>query len=782
MADRQANSEVRHPFARWRSSDLALALVLAGALATMLAVVNWHYAIVYWLFWRFLLVAGLAVGWAVSCLSGGYFLLGKLRLPLESAVTEAVLAFPLGVLAFQSAIFVLGLVHLLGVVTFFVLPLVFLGAGRDHLRRAARACRSGLLPPRNFVHLAMTLFGVAGVAVLYFQILSPASLHWDARWYHLPLGQLYALQGGIWRSPERWWLAGYPHGASLLYAWAFLLPHVLLFDQLELCLHIELVVFLGTIASIPTLVRHLVSGVKTEGTWAAIFLFPGIFLYDSNLAGAADHIAALFCIPITIALIRLWRRWEVGEAILFGAFIGAALIAKYSVWMMLFLPGLLFLIRAVGLGLARRRGGGDPAPFVVRPLLAGLATILIVSAQHWLKNWIWYGDPLYPILAETLHVKPWSAEASASYHLFDSFHFAPPPGWEGLRDALQSAATFAFIPNDWPVFHRNVPVFGFLFSLSALCLPFVRAGARLWLTYLGVLISIVFWYLTTHQDRYLQSWLPVMVACTVSTLGLAWQRRTLAVRGLIIALLGFQIVWGGDVPFFPTHNLINDSPIRLVSGFLASGFLRTPNRLRLFGDEGLVAERLPRDANLLVHETNMHVGFGVRAVNDQWQSRISYAALASPAAIYRELADMKVTHLVWEAKATGWNSVGSDLAFMSFVLNHAVEPEVFGTFTLARFPAAPPPETFNDRVAVLACNNPFSNGFYRIHDLIIPAPGRPWAVPEAPVSDPQTAIRQADFIVVDPGCMPAIPPEIAAQFHPPYLNVRSPLQIYIRRR
>lgn len=766
---------------RLRSSNVPLVVALLAALGLLLGATNFHYPIAAWLVWRYLWVGGLAVLWAASCLSCGYWLSRRLRVRLESRALGAALAFPLGVLAFQLAIFLLGVVGVLGALVFVLLPLGFMALGARQMVEMARTVRATARPPATFTELAVVLFGVAGVGLLYFQILSPEAMHWDARWYHLPIGQQYALQGSVRGTPEAWWLDGYPHSGSLLYAWAFMLPRALLFDRLELCLHLEFVVFLATIASIPVLVRQLAPQVEGRGTWAAIFLFPGILLYDSNLAGAADHLAALWCIPVVLTLIRVWRRWDVTEALLFGAFMGAGMASKYSAWAMLVFPGVLFLTRAAWLTLGRITGRDRTSRRLLPPFLVVIGMTLLISAQFWLRNWICYGDPMYPLLHDVLPSKYWSPEASASFSVFKGFALPPAPGWQGVRDALLTMFTFAFIPNDWPVFHRNVPVFGFLFTLSMFCLPVIRASARLWLTYLGLLLAMFFWYMTIHQDRYLQVWLPAMAACAVATFGLVWRRGNLPVRALVTALVAFQIFWGGDVPFFPTHNLINDSPIRLASSFLASGFLHKQNRLRLFGDEGLVAEHLPRDANLLIHETNMHVGFGVRAVNDQWQGRISYAALESPAAIYRELASMEVTHLLWETRMSGWNSLGHDLAFLGFALNYARERVTLGQFNVAGFAAGPPPETFNNRVAVLGCSTPYVNGIYRLGRMMVPDPGRPWASPDSPLGDPAEAVRSAGFLVVDPGCTPQLPQDVATLFHPPMSLVRGPLQLYIRR-
>jgi hypothetical protein len=177
----------------------------------------------------------------------------------------------------------------------------------------------------------------------------------------------------------------------------------------------------------------------------------------------------------------------------------------------------------------------------------------------------------------------------------------------------------------------------------------------------------------------------------------------------------------------------------------------------------------------------MHIGFGARAVNDQWQGLLSYAALSSPAAIYRELAPMKITHIVWESNVSGWNSLGHELAFLGFALNYAVDPVPVGRFNLARFPTVAPQDQFNERVAVIACGNPYANGLYNVSRLMVPDPAQPWASPDAPLGDPPAAIRGAGFLVIDPACAPPLPADIATLFHPP-VNYAGGKQMYARRR
>jgi len=774
-----AGGPAQAPGRRWRARLLTTmqSLALLAGIIIFLAVVNQHYAIGRWLFWHYLGVSVLSGIWVAACASVGCLLASRFKIATCTKPEDLVLAFPLGVLAFELSIFVIGLAGLLSSLTFFLLPVVFLFSGAGRLRDIFAGWRR-LPPARNAVELAVIVFGVVGIGLLYFQILSPAPFSWDARWYHLPIAEQYALWGKIRPFPEGWWLSAYPHAASFIYTWAFLLPVDSLFDKLELCVHLELAVFLATIASIPALVRMLIPGTSARMAWAAIFLFPGIFLYDGNLHAGADHMAALWCIPLTLVLVRFWKTWSVRDGALLGAFAAAILISKYSAWGILFFAALVVLVRAVWLWLRGRYGRNEPK--VLPAFLAAGGTALLLSTPHWLKNWICYGDPLFPILYRWFDVRPWSAESPASFRLFVSFTFPPKPGWEGVEDALLNTITFSFKPNNWWAFHRDVPVLGSLFTLTTLCLPFVRANARLWMSYLGIMVSMVAWYLMNHQDRYLQAWLPIMAGATLATLMLLWRTRQRIVQALIVVLVGAQLVWGGDVPFFPTHNLVYDSPLRVQSNFLASGFLRTPHRLRPYAGVGEVGESLPRDAVVLVHEIQLQMGLGVRVVQDQWQGRISYPSLKTPGAIYDALKSLDVTHLVWERESmSGWNSIASDLAFANFAFNHGVDAQSVDKFMVARLPDTRPPESINDKVAMLTCRGPYGAGWYNLTDLVVPDPGKPWASPRSPIDDVDKAVQDAGFLVVDPGCHPKLPDAVDSVFHRPFS--RDSLKLYVRK-
>ena len=127
--------------------------------------------------------------------------------------------------------------------------------------------------------------------------------------------------------------------------------------------------------------------------------------------------------------------------------------------------------------------------------------------------------------------------------------------------------------------------------------------------------------------------------------------------------------------------------------------------------------------------------------------------------------------------ASGWNSVASDLAFMNFALNFGVEPVFIDRYAVARMPSVPPPASINDKVAMLTCRGPYAAGLYRLTDLVVPDPGRPWAPLRAPITNVDVAVAEAGFLVVDPNCHPNLPGIVDRLFHRPF--PRSSQKLYV---
>jgi hypothetical protein len=718
-----------------------------------------HYPLSQWLVWRYLgywLLLGVV---SLACVSSGYRVIGWLAPGAMPLRERLVTSFAVGLLLFSGGIFGGGLLHLLGWPLFVALPagLFALGA-RDlwrlgrHLWPAMQRARGAWSPWR----LAAWGAGLVAVLLVYASILSPDSLGYDARWYHLPIAEHYAAQGRIARFPEGWFLGAYPHLSSYLYTWAFLMPKSQLFDHVELSYHLEFLCFLWALAAIPSLVRALLPGERAATSWVSRFLFPAIFLYDANLNGGADHVAALWSIPIATTLLRAWQRLTPGRIALFTAMLSGAILTKYSVYCILPFPVLLFCVRCL-MTVARPRPG-EARSTGARALGIALLSGAAFTSPHWLKNWAWYGDPFYPILHARLGgLHPWSPLGAVRLaHLNGMVHPAA-AGWAGVQESLKTTLTFSFVPNDWDIFHKDWPVFGSLFTLTLFTLPFLRRTGRIWLAQLGGMSAVFIWYEIHHYDRFLQIVVPWMAGATAATLLLLWRSHA-AVRVALVPLVGLQILAGLDVPFYPTHNLLHDTPLHAAMKLAASGFLHTPNRLNVSEFYGEMGRLIPEDATVLVHESPIHLGLRTPTVNDEWQGGLDYGALRTPKAIHQALRSLGVTHVVLETlRSHGRDSWAADLAFFRYFAGHCEGQATAGWLSLARLPATPPPETTDESVLYLGCG-PYKPGYYDASQLSLQSTGGPLPVPRRPGSAATaTSQPRPAMIVHEQRCGGALP-------------------------
>jgi hypothetical protein len=519
---------------------------------------------------------------------------------------------------------------------------------------------------------------------------------------------------------------------------------------------------------------------RSRGTlaWAARFLFPGVLLYDSSVSLGADHVAALFLPPLFTLLVRAYRELSPRLLVLLVTMLAGGVLVKYTSSMMLApVPVAVVAGRAVYLGVQSLRGR---VPVSIRrswylgPLAAAGAGLML-TAPHWLKNWIWYADPLYPSLHRYLTPRPWTEDAADLFEYgYKEYQFwRPPRTLDGFVQTLKALATFSFIPNDYARYHGKVPVFGSLFTLGALCLPFLKDKRRLVLLYLCVHVSLFVWYWTHHQDRYLQTLLPWIAAATAGVVILAWRAGT-APKIAISALIGLQIVWGGDVYFIPAHAMIK-SPQKKVIDLLGAGYRKEYDaRLDVFGVYPDVGKALPPDARVLLHDNHVHVGLGRTSVSDWggWQFGISYGRQKSAREVYDLLSSLKVTHLLWDSQVSkGWDSLAGDIMFFDFALRYGEEPKKFGGSVLARMPKEPPPAELDDRAVFLGCNDQYKSGLYRLKDLTVPVFGpkrTKFPAPERPGppagESADALVADAAFVVIDPRCQKTTPDKVRTGF------------------
>jgi hypothetical protein len=755
---------------RVRAAGVTVALL--GA-ASLLAFWTHRFTpIQHWLAWHYLSYWACGVALFASCTAGGVRLLELLARRYFGLGEHLVFSAALGILAFASGWFVLGLLHLYSVWSFALAPALFAAFGANAVKRWLRRYRShrkirvASFDRRSALNAAIRAYGILALGLLYFPILSPENIAYDARWYHLATAERYAVTGGIERFPEGWFLGTYPQLATWLYSYAFSAPTPLTFDKVELAAHLEFVLFLFAAFSIPVVVRRILGGQHRPLAWAARLLFPGVFLYDSSVAGGADHVAGLWAAPIFLSFLRAYEGLKIRECILFACCAGGALLTKYSVAGMVVFPGVALVLRALVLSFRARRRG----LVALQPLLSLLvlgAAGLVVTSSHWLKNWIWYRNPVYPLAYGLFRSTPWTVDSPDRFGHFMPVEWYAPRTWAGVWASLKATLTFAFVPNDWEMFHGKVPVFGFLLTLCLPALLFIRPRKRLFALVACTHVAIAVWYWMFHQDRYLQSLLPWMGA-VVACIGIEVWRLGWGPRAGMILLVALQLAWGGDTPFIPGHVMNGGTPYPAVLSLLSSSYRNDfERRFETYAPFNHVKEHVQPGGKLLIHEQHLHLGMAVPVVSDWigWQGGISYVRMGSPTNVYKDLARMGVTDVLWSATSKGYDSLGGDLAFYYFVQNYTRATTSLGGQTISQLvQPAPADGAFRDEALVLGCGDTYANGLYRLSDLsvtVLATPRKPSDFPgprrPLPGGGLSKLLDEVDALAINRHCFRAPP-------------------------
>jgi hypothetical protein len=799
-----ADSSRKSPWVR-RARLFTLGLALVCAIVTLLSQLAPHYELHRWLFWRYLDCWALGAAFSAFCTSAGFALLkaiGPRHIPLRERL---VFSMACGVLIFYLGMFLGGLAGLYHAAFAVAWPIVMFAVGAWPLYRSLRRVfphwRSARQRARrwgNWQILAMVLGGI-GLLMVYVNILTPDNASYDSRWYHLALPEDYVAAGGLYRSPEGWFHTALPQLACLVYLWPYLFHWLLPFDHVEIAAHLEFVFFVWTLLSVGPLVRYLVPKARTAATWAAYFLFSGIFCYDSTLNVGADHIAAFWAIPIYLTMRRAWPKLELRPCLLLGVMLAGAISTKVQAVELLVFPSAVIAIRGVWLLVLKLRRRDQLLrihrfAFWTGPLVVA-GTLLLLTTPYWLKNWIWYGDPLYPALYKHLHLHPWHPDMDHFYVTLVERHFWRPEGTFGQKALLTAKAlfTFSFKPHDWDFMHRDWPVFGFLFTLSWFAMPFIKAGRRLWVAFIGGHVGVVTWFLFSAQDRYLQIIVPWMVACVAAVILRAWSEGWF-VRVPLLGLIGLQAVWGGAAYFIPSHSQISGGrPLPRVLELLSSGYRKAPQgRLDVFTDFAAVGAATPKDAVILLHRMEKHVGLRRRIVMDHpsWQALIDYNRLDSERDVYDLYRSIGVTHVLWsDGNTVSEDSIAGDLRFYDFV-SHVTQPErKIGGLLLGEMPREPPSRRIRDTVLYLGCHG-YKAGLYQLGDMTVPGmkppPHTVYPRPRQPLKAPRAEMiealaQQANYAVTDAKCnaLYQLPGSVSGAFE--HRAHRSNEQLYVRR-
>ncbi len=690
-----------------------------------------------WLTWWML---GTSV---LAALSFGQLVVRKVsRAPRDGAWA---LAFSSGTIVFAAAIGLFGWLGWLEYPFFWLLPLVMTLVGLPSLRDAVVESRAQWQrqPAFSAVEVLALLFGGICLGLLLLQVIAPDNVNFDSMWYHLRAAERNALARAILPTPEGDMLLSLPSATSWLYTWAFLAPGVAIEDRVVLALHLEFAVYVGTLASLPALVRALVPSQQRRATrvaWVALFFFPSVFVYDTGLMGGADHIVALWAGTAVLAWLQARERDDAASWALVGLQL-AGLSAKYS---SLYLLVPLIPIMVIDAWLRRRRASVPSSSFVFSGLMVAAGVALLVTVPYWLRNWVWYHNPVYPAASWLFPSTPWNPDAAASqayYALSNVFTASISSPSYRVESTLMALVDYQRKLYGWKDMMGDQPVMGSGYLLSLAVLPFLPDRRRLLLLAVLINVGIMVWFNThQHHMRYLTVLTPLMAAGMAATALSLWELglpSRIAVVGLTALLLSAY----ADVPFRQTHRIWrHSSPVENGADFIAK---RGPGgfRLKMWAEIGAA---LPPGAKPLVHGVETHLGLPRQTVTDcsGLQFGINYGRWGSVAEVWRHLRQMGVTHLIWSGDVEQADSISGEALLMALARS-TVQQQVVRTLHLGELPAAAPPPEPGTHILYVGCTEHWRTGIYSIATLAEPLPPSNYVWPAL---EPYEPVTQAEWL------------------------------------
>jgi hypothetical protein len=702
----------------WRLTLAALrspAILLVGVALTVgfSRFLDRFYPLRFWLFSELLSIWCWDLLLTVACASFGHMVLVRiLRTRDLTGFALLAISLPVGLVSFGLGMYLGGFLALYGPVFAVALPVVLLLVGVPDGLRALKG------RPRwpTGMSLLATIYGSLCLALLYLELVSPDALNYDSTWTHLVIPQDYAREGRIFPFIADW-NKNVPHFASIIQTWGFIIPGQAINHPTRwmMALHTEFTVFLWTLAGVAAAVEWL-AGEEVRGAWAAFFLFPSIFVYDGNMGGSSDHFLALFAAPMLLATARAARRFDVADCALLGILSAGAIMTKLHAVYMIAPIAVVLAGRWVQLGFHRlqKRPGAPQWPHLLRGVGAVIGCTVVLGSPHFLKNWFYFRNPVYPVMQATFKASTPTVPGAArmvDYLFVDWRHHPPTLLSQRLWEALQLMFTFSFEPHY--TFIGNWPMFGSLFTLLlpvALLLPSAR---RLWLGYFLGLGALFTWGFTFRVDRNLQTFLPILVAVTAATIVRAW-KLGLGARLGILPIVALQIVWGADF-FFTGSDRLQAGVALIRSGFEGRSAQRFADYRRGYRELG---QAIPTNALAVLHNSHISLGINRRILLDWvgFQGLIDYRTFRTPRDAYDRFAALGVTHFIVSPGPHPAALKQEEVIFDAFTSLYATKVTSVSWFALYEMPGTPPPAEQPFRVLMVGIPK-YADGVYPVEHL-----------------------------------------------------------------
>jgi len=405
---------------------------------------------------------------------------------------------------------------------------------------------SALRPPGFFERLGVTLV-IAMLVIVLVRGLAPVT-DYDGLAYHLVVPRDYLRAGRVLPRP------GEAHGNFPLTVDMLYIPAILFgLENAARLIHLGFGMLLSL--GVYALAERLL-GSRREG-WLALFAL-GTTPVIGTVGGYAhtDLGWALFEFLAAYALLCWGAEGERRWLVLAGIFAGLGLGSKYLGIPALGALGVAVVVQSGLLARAEeiretRFFPKNLVSYVLDGLLFGLAA-LAVAAPWYLKNWLWLGNPVYPLWFGGLG---WDAYESAKLQ-FMGTSYGPRRGMLG----------FLLLP--WDLFRHSIGYFGplpFAFPTPlSLLLPLyllVRRRPAINLILLIALLRFGTWAVSARNARYLMDIYPLLSVAVAYLLAELAHRRGIRVlvQGTVFVLLVANLAWQALL-------LVQEDPLPVVLG------------------------------------------------------------------------------------------------------------------------------------------------------------------------------------------------------------------------
>ena len=350
--------------------------------------------------------------------------------------------------------------------------------------------------------------------------------------------------------------------------------------------------------------------------------------------------------------------------------------------------------------------------------LSVIAFAALVSSPHFVKNMVFYSNPMYP-LAESVFPASHPKAPRGEYRTVKPPHGAGfQPKYRNNFVKRQAWATGRLFTYSWITMNRGFtqhrPYMGALFSLLLPCVPFVYRRKRILLGAAMGYLAFMVWANTALNDRYMLAYYDLFIAVALALAVRVWQVGWLG-RIALVPLVALQLFWSGDSMLHYGASRLQ-AAISLVSSGYSGKY--DGRRLAKNGRQLRLTQATPPDAIILARNYRGILGLDRNVLSDvaAVQGYVSYTGLRDARDLWELLHQRGVTHLLYprnQRRPAKWNNT---VLFAELVHRYGRNPRNFSGLTLVEMPAKPPPHDAPCWVLSRG-NREYPDGLYRVEQL-----------------------------------------------------------------